>query len=120
MAVVSGGLGQPESGAIVAGGLAAAGAPSGFRNATLTVTATATSSITADVLGGEEPPPDPPSTAGGGARIMPRRILPEPRRKTTFVDARMSVHCKSSAAITADVTVNFDAELEELLLVGAL
>jgi hypothetical protein len=70
-------------------------------------------------LVGEEPPA-PPSTSGGGARIMPRRILPEPRRKTTFVNVNLSVHCKSSAAITADVTVNFDAELEELLLVGAL
>jgi hypothetical protein len=120
MAVVSGGLGQPESGAIVAAGLGASGTPSGFRNATITVTATATSSITADVLVREGPQPEPPPTSGGGWDQWTTPRKPKRRKRTRYITAELHVHCQSSATIHADALINFDAELEELLLVGAI
>jgi hypothetical protein len=118
MAVVTGGLGQPESGAIVAGGLGAAGAPSGFRNFTVTVTATATASITAEVLVREDVTP-PPVRAGGGWDRWTTPRKPK-RKRTRYVDVQLNVVCQSTATITADTLYNFDAELEQLLLVGAI
>lgn len=121
MAIVAGGLGQPESGAIVAGGLGTSEpAAPGFVNFTITVTSTATQTITAEVIG--DTPVTPPTPSGGGwdRWHTPQRKPKPPRRRTTYVDALLYVSAEPSAYVTAEVTYNFDAELELLLLVGAI
>jgi hypothetical protein len=66
MAIVAKGLGQPESGSVVAAGMGAAGEPSGFLSVRLDVTSTSEVTIAAEVLGTElqETP------SGGGGKVI--------------------------------------------------
>lgn len=131
--IVTGGLGQPAEGALVTGGLGTNTPGSGptYVNAYLDVTAasdttihvTATAdayldveaaadiTIVADTIG--TPTTDPPP-ASGGVTFRPRRLV---RR---YVDAELRVEASAEVSIEAIATPNFDAELEQLLLVGAI
>lgn len=111
MAVVAGGLGLPEHGAIVSQGLGAsepanpgAIAATIGAGAALAATLTATSS----------------QSAGGGLRPARR---PQRTRTPNPIPAYMAATLTAGATLTADIefTANFDdLDIETLLLVGAL
>ena len=113
MAIVARGLGQPEDGALVVGGLGTVTVGPNAMSATLTGTSTLTATLTA----GDVEPPVVGGGAPGGARVRFVQLPPlvnQPRS--------ISATLTGSGELTAhlDFTVDFDAELEQLLLVGAL
>jgi hypothetical protein len=108
MAIVTRGLGLPEDGAIVAGGLGTAEVNANAMAATLTGSSTLVATLTATGS------PPPPTSGGGGVRSTP--IIP--RAKPVNITACLSGRATIRATLT--YTINFDAELEQLLLVGAL
>jgi hypothetical protein len=122
MAIVAKGLGQPESGSVVAAGMGAAGEPSGggFLNVAVNVTAESEVTIAAEVVGGETPPTTPPTGGGGWRPNWRRQYEPAITRDPQYVDFTLTVEAASVATITADISYNFDDELELLLLVGAI
>jgi hypothetical protein len=118
MAIVARGLGQPEDGGIVVGGLGASepAGPGGFLNLSLSVEATSETTIAAEVIG-DTPVVTPPQ---GGGNTSPGLSFAKPKRQPKYVEITLIAESTATALIVADVTYNFDAELEELLLVGAL
>ena len=105
MAIVARGLGLPEDGAIVAGGFGTVEVDPNAMSATLTGSGTILATLSVADTG-------PVYTLAGGAR------------RQRFIPTRGEMAATLTAAITLtgdlDFTVNFDAELEQLLLVGAL
>ena len=112
MSIVARGLGQPEDGPIVAGGLGSnGGAPSGsFRNMAATITATASLTATLETSGTPEPPPAQTVTGGTFRR--------HPRQAPILVSMSAVITCTSSMSATAETSMNFDADLEQLLLIS--
>ena len=104
MAIVVRGLGLPEDGALVAGGLGVSESNPGAITATLS----GSSSLTATLTAGDATPPPVPSGNGGshGARLY--------RRKPTAISARLV----GSSSLRADLSfvANFDDSDIELLL----
>ena len=122
MSIVARGLGQPEDGPIVAGGFGInGGAPSGsFRNMAATITASATLTATLETSGTPEP-----QLMGGGVYARRRHRAPErPLLLTTPLGdiALMGATIAGSSTMTAGMVadMNFDADLELLMLVGAI
>lgn len=124
MAIVARGLGQPEDGPIVAGGLGInGGAPSGsFRNMAATITATASLTATLETSGAPEP--ELPPTGGGVYARRRHRAPARPLLLTTplgdiaLIGATIAGSSTMTAVLVADM--NFDADLELLMLVGAI
>lgn len=110
MAVVAGGLGLPEHGAIVSQGLGASEpANPGAITATIGAGAALTATLTATS-----------SQSAGGLRPARR---PQRTRTTHPIPAYMAATLTAAASLTADIefTANFDdLDLEVLLLVGAI
>lgn len=105
MAIVARGLGQPGDGAIAAEGLASdsAGGPTIVNmSATLTGTGTLTGTLDAFI----------PSRQFAGGWIEPQPAIP----------AFMSATLRGAGRLTgdADTVLDFDAELQQLLLLGVL
>jgi hypothetical protein len=115
VAVVVGGLGQPEKGAIVALGLGAAEANPNALRATLV----GSCAITATLTDGSTPTPEQPTTSGGGGRYL---SVPKPPRPFTIVPiivpAPMVAHLSGSSRLTAriDFEIDPDALARELAL----
>lgn len=111
MAVVLGGLGQPEESPLVTGGLGQAGtAPPGAMRATLAGSGTVSGVLTADGA------PTPPA-AGGGRFVLAG--LPRPRPPA--IPAYLAATLAGSSSVTADPTYRIDpdalvAELATALL----
>ncbi len=107
MAVVSGGYGRPESGAIVAGGYGTSEpAPPGSITARLTGTGTLSGALTS--TGG--------AVTGGGGLIQ---VAPVPWLPTSF-PAPMRAHLHGTSTLTADLTAIdwtwIDIEINNVLL----
>ena len=45
---------------------------------------------------------------------------PKPRRRRTYVDAYLIAESSSTVVIAAELTYNFDVEVEELILAGGI
>lgn len=110
MAVVVGGLGQPEESPLVAGGLGLAGAPpAGAMRATLTGAGAVAGTLTADGV----PTPVRPY---GGRPLFTYEPAP-PRTRTRRMRARLA----GTSAVRADLTgidraAEWNAQIESLLL----
>lgn len=107
MPIVTGGLGLPEEGALVAAGLGVAEpAPPGAISAALTGGASITALLIAN--------PTPPSRYGSGGGVIDRTPRP--------IVGVMAARITATAAVNAEITfsMDFDAEIEQLLLVGAI
>lgn len=119
MAIVARGLGQPEDGALVAGGLGRStgggGATPGPMVAALVGTGTLTGELTAtgSIVGGSPGGALPPGYFQWPSQ-RPQRPQTKPRQMVATLGG--------IGTLTGDLgfTVDFDAELEQLLLVGAL
>lgn len=110
--LVTGSLGQPESGPIVTGGLGASGEPEPGGYLTVRLVAESTPDVSIDAHVTERRPASTP-VVFGGVRWLPRR---PPRRTPTYIDAQIVASGGSSAQIAADLVYNFDAELLDLLM----
>jgi hypothetical protein len=114
VAVVVGGLGQPEKGAIVALGLGAAETDPNALRAILVGSCT----ITATLTDGSTPAPEQPTTGGGGRYLSvqkpPRPFVIVP----IIVPAPMVAHLSGSSTLTAriDFEIDPDALARELAL----
>ncbi len=117
MAIVTGGLGQPESGAIVAGGLGTSQTDPNAMRATLAGSCTITANLTAT---GSTPEPEPTTGSGGRNRYLPSTKTLRPRIE--FVTAaRITAHLSGTSHLTARLDYEIDpdvlvAELAQLLL----
>lgn len=111
MAVVLGGLGQPEESPLVTGGLGQAGAaPPGAMRATL-----AGSGALAGVLTGGES--SAPPVAGGGGRFV---LAGLPRPKPPGIPAPIFARLSGSSALSADATFRIDPDALVAELASAL
>lgn len=108
MAIVAHGFGTPEAGALVVLGLGAAEVDENAIAAHLTGTSTVTGTLTATTASDE---------TGGGYEWRPL-TRPVPPRIAWPITARLS----GGSTLTADLVgvFDFDGELEQLLLVGAI
>lgn len=133
MAIVARGLGLPEDGSIVAGGFGTVEVDANAMSATLTgvgvltaeltansanamvATLTGSSTITAE-LTYTGTPTEVPSTGGGNT--MPSLSFKKRKPRPGWIGAELA----GTSTLTADIdfTINFDAELEQLLLVGVI
>lgn len=119
MPLVTGGLGQPESGAIVAGGLGASETNPNAMRATLA----GTSGLTATLTNGSAPPTPPPEPTTGGGRnhYLPSTKSLRPRIEYAPTPAWATAHLSGTSRVTAHLDYVIDpdvlaAELVHLLL----
>ena len=112
MAIAARGLGLPEDGALVVGGLGTVEVDANAMSATLNGASTLTATLTADA----EQPVTPPA---GGGNTMPSLSFPR-KRKTIVGVMAATLNGTSTLAADIDFTIDFDADLEQLLLVGAI
>jgi hypothetical protein len=132
MAIVARGLGQPEDGALVAGGLGTSEpAPAGSISATIAGTSSLTAELTAATPSGAMAVAIAGTssltavlTATGVQPGQPSggNTSPWLSFKRGAIAGEMSARLAGSSFLTADLdfSIDFDAELEQLLLIGAL
>lgn len=106
MAIVTGGLGQPESGSIVAGGLGSTSETNpNAMQAALVGSSTITANLTAT---GSTPEPEPTTGSGGYVRIAsrPPRRTPRPRA----IPAPISAHLTGRGTLTGRIGFTIDPD----------
>jgi hypothetical protein len=112
VAIVTGGLGQPEEGALVVGGLGATETDPNALRATLGGSCT----IVAVLTDGGTPAPAPPRTGGGGyyqPRPVPAKKKPR-KRKPIPANAAAHLHGTSNVYARIDFTIDPDQLAYEL------
>lgn len=110
MTIVAGGLGLPEDGAIVAGGLGQSGAAGAtVRNMAATLAGVGSLTASAEASGGEQPPA---SVARGGSQQI--------AVAGSFADMAAGLYGAATVSASAVAWQDIDAELEQLLLVGVI
>lgn len=117
MAIVTGGLGQPESGAIVAGGL---GTSETNPNAMRAVLA-GTSTIAANLTAGGAPTPEPEPT--GGHKYRPYRypqIILDPPKAPEPIPGVLVAHLSGTSRLSGSLDYEIDADLLAYELAAAL
>lgn len=116
MAIVSGGLGLPEEGALVVAGL---GATTTDTNA-IAATLAGSSTLSASLTDGSTPTP-PPATGGGGVWYPPSRLPKRERPRITAIPVDISAKLAGRGSLAADLTYEIDtgallAEMASALL----
>lgn len=117
MAIVTGGLGQPESGSIVAGGLGAAEVDPNRLRAVLV----GSSSILANLTDGSAPAPEPEPT--GGHKYRPYRypqIILDPPKAPEPIPGVLVAHLSGTSRLSGSLDFTIDADLLAYELAAAL
>lgn len=104
MAIVAHGLGQPEDGALVAGGLGIAESDPNALRAVLSGSGTLTAS-----LANGTPQPEPPRRSGQAARYRPF-VYPKPAPSPAAIPAPMVAHLSGSSALQSSLNFVIDPD----------